>query len=95
MSEGTVGGLIKKLRAMHGHLSAKDKTVCVECIGALTDLSLQLWNATHPGKDPVYRAGVGPKRGGFELRKVPDAELDGAHPDGTPVLEDTDGSSVR
>ena len=91
MSEGTVGALVKKLRKMHGHLSAKDKTVAVECIGALTDLAVQLHNATHVETRQVPR----PPR--FEIRKLEETGhvVDGAHPDGTPVLEDTDGSSVR
>jgi len=59
-----VGALIKKLRAMHGHLSAKDRAVAVECIGALTDLSVQLWHARHP------ETVIEDRRGGCSLRKV-------------------------
>lgn len=47
MSEGNVFDLIKKLRRMHGHVGARDKAVLVEAIGALQDLSMQLYNATH------------------------------------------------
>ncbi len=43
MSVGTVAGLIRKLRKMHGHLSARDRETLVETIEALTDLSIQLW----------------------------------------------------
>jgi hypothetical protein len=43
----SVGHLIKELRKMHGHLSAKDRAVIVKTIGALGDLAVQLHNATH------------------------------------------------
>jgi hypothetical protein len=55
MSEGNVFDLIKKLRKMHGHLSTKDRAVVVECIGALQDLSMQLWDATHTTPAPRPR----------------------------------------
>ena len=93
MSEGTVAELVKKLRKMHGHLSAKDKQVAVECIGALTDLSVQLWNATHA---EGHQVSLKPK-GGFALRQVAedgDGGVDGADQKHETVLEDTDGPSV-
>ncbi len=88
MSEGTVGDLVKKLRAMHGHLSAKDRRVVVECIGALADLARQLWKATHDARHQVPR-----QAGGYELRKVADG-VDGRHPDQSQVLEDPDGTGI-
>jgi hypothetical protein len=47
MSQGNVADLIRKLRKMHGHLSAKDRAVVVEAIGALSDLAHRLHDATH------------------------------------------------
>lgn len=90
MSEGTVAALIGKLRKMHGHLSAKDKRVAVECIGALTDLALQLWNATHV--EPVPRPS-----GRYSVRKILEAsgeDVGGTDRDAAHLLEDPDGTSV-
>lgn len=58
MSQGNVADLLKKLRKMHGHLSAKDRAIVVEAVGALSDLSLQLWNATHTTKVQAPRGRV-------------------------------------
>lgn len=68
MAEMDVKTLITRLQRMHGHVGARDKTTLVAAIGALTDISVQLFSATHPN----YRPQKG--KGGFELRQVANEE---------------------
>ncbi len=64
MSDGTVGDLVKKLRKMHGHLSAKDRETCAMAIAAVTELSMRLYRMefehanpqTHEPAEPVHEA---------------------------------------
>lgn len=71
MAEMDVKTLIQRLQRMHGHVGARDKTTIVAAIGALTDLSVQLFSATHLN----YQQN--PKKGTFELKRV-EEDTDGA-----------------
>lgn len=43
-----VGELIRRLRRMLGHLSAKDRQTVLNAIGGLEELATRLYNAEHP-----------------------------------------------
>lgn len=63
--------LIRRLRTLHGHVGRRDKETVTAAIGAITDLSMQLFAATHPTYEQK------PKKGTFELKRV-EEEPDGA-----------------
>src|SRR4051794_13611243 len=43
----TVGEVVKRLRRILGHLSAKDRAIVLEGVDAISELSAKLFEATH------------------------------------------------
>lgn len=52
----SVAALIRRLRGLHGHLSAKDQRIVVEAIEGLTELTLRL-HETEVTVDELRRTG--------------------------------------